>query len=170
MSDDLNEFLRQAALRRQQRQQQKGGGKAAPQQAPAPQPPRAQPVRTIVPKAISVDIPVAELIEERPSSTVGRLEPSIQTRTVDSNLSYADERMNQRVEDKFKHEISHFKRAVSSGATKPIELSAMSDAAAVVTPQKMARVSSNDLKDQLKNPQTLRLAIIAHEIMKRPYQ
>lgn len=37
-------------------------------------------------------------------------------------------------------------------------------------PQNQAQISSRDLIHQLRNPETLRMAIIAHEILKRPYQ
>jgi hypothetical protein len=39
-----------------------------------------------------------------------------------------------------------------------------------VEPQKTAMVSSASMIHQLRDPQTMRMAIIAHEILKRPWQ
>jgi hypothetical protein len=56
-----------------------------------------------------------------------------------------------------------------SGKSNLRPSSAPAPTAASITPTQRS-LTSGDLKDQLRNPQTLRLAILAQEILKRPYQ
>lgn len=189
MSDDLDDFLRQAAERRAKRQQQKGGSSApnaptpsrpAPQPRPAPQSRPASPPPLSTPQSressqsrrpqppLRPAPPVVEVVEDvRP--TVGRLEPTIASRHVTSELEQADEHLQEHLQSAFDHEIGSVGKNKKGGKAKSSVQ--VSDASPTVSKDaRTASVSSMDLRDQLRDPQTLRLAIIAHEILRRPYQ
>jgi hypothetical protein len=177
MTDDLDDFLRQAAERRAKRQQQKGGKPPQPASppkppAPAPPPPLSPPLRqpqAQQPKPKERRPPtIAETVTDvRP--TVGRLEPSLANRHVASDLEYADERMEEHLLEAFRSDLQpdRFPSKRKGGTAESREN--VSATAPVGAKQLEAMVSVGDLKKQLRDPQTLRLAIIAHEILRRPY-
>jgi hypothetical protein len=163
MSDDLDDFLRQAAERRAKRQEQKSG-------RPAPTSP-SQPK----PAATSKQPPnekrrpaVAEVVTERPN--VGRLQPGLSDRHVESNLEQSDERMEARLKQVFRSDLDSRRASTGGADVKQLTKEDISSDAPMATEQIRASVSSRDLKQQLREPQTLRLAIIAHEILRRPYE
>ncbi len=191
MSDNLDDFLRQAAERRAKRQQQKSGssgqtgssnapsGSSGPIQRNASPPPLAAPPTTVRPAPTagqvrprhSVPSPnartnkgpvIADVVKET-RSTVGNLRTTLEQRHVESDLEYADERMEGHLEEAFSSDLQR------SGKSNLRPSSAPAPTAASITPTQRS-LTSGDLKDQLRNPQTLRLAILAQEILKRPYQ
>ena len=184
MSDELDDFLRQAAERRQKRQQQKGARPASPSPPPpapaAPSPASVPPqIRRPVPPPPSppTSAPVApkrrkslseEASEVRPS--VGSLDPALAKRHVESELAFADERMEQHLEKAFQSDLmpSQGRNAKQKMRGDPYEQ--MSAAAPIGAEQAKAMVSASELAQQLRDPKTLRLAIIAFEVMRRPYQ
>lgn len=173
MADDLDDFLKQAALRRQQRQQQQPQRPArTPLTSPPPLNQQPSPTQPVI-RPMTPEVPLAKVVDEpsiRP--TVGTLQPSIQSRHVEPAVSDADNRLNAHLKEVFQHELGSLKPAESKktkgkqNATKKTE-----EAAAVVSVSRESAsgVSSKQLVEQLRNPETLRLAIIAHEIMKRPW-
>jgi hypothetical protein len=160
MSDNVDDFLRQAAQRRAQRQQQKN--------APPPPPTRTPPTSSDRPRqsfpspnsAKKQEPVVAELVPEV-RSTVGNLKPSLLARHVESDLAYADERMDSHLKEAFS---SNFQ----SGGRSTLRPSEAMPSPPSATP-KPPTITSVDLKEQLRNPQTLRLAILAQQILNRPY-
>ena len=199
MSDNLDDFLRQAAERRAKRQQQKSGGNSQsnsgssnaptgnsgpiqrntstpqtpasrplPSQKPASQSPSPQSssrTRQSVPSpnARTNQGPVAADVVSGSRPPVGNLRTTLEQRHVESNLEYADERLEAHLQEAFDSDLR------KSGKSNLRPSSAPAPTAASITPTQRS-LTSGDLKDQLRNPQTLRLAILAQEILKRPYQ
>ncbi len=182
MSDELDDFLRQAAQRRQQRQQQRAqGGKAAPAN-PAEQPQTrsqrsAPPPVTPSLSSANPSTPDANARTGTPIPKVRTLEPTLANRHVESDLSYADERMEGHIKEVFRSEGSFKPLSDSSGRSSDFSASSnyspadnkASSESPTGAPASKAMVSSGDLIFQLRHPQTLRLAIIAHEVLRRPY-
>jgi hypothetical protein len=170
MADELDEFLRQAAARRAQRQQQS----ASPKNANASRPAEAIPRSNNTPSSTNADN--QSRIEQR------RLEPSLANRHVTTDIDQSDERIDAYVVDTMQSQLrsnsatassnplpskSKKKSATGSSARDSLQESATAPQS---QPQNQAQVSSRDLIHQLRNPETLRMAIIAHEILRRPYQ
>ena len=195
MIDNLDDFLRQAAERRAKRQQEKntsGNPRNAPsttpspprasqqqapqQQAPpqtasstrqAPRPrqvfnsPNAPAPATSVPGPSTP--PVIADTASGSGTVFGSFEPSLSRRHVESDLEYADERMESHLNEAFSNTIR------SKDGVRTLR---QSEAAPGTTggPASKQLINAGDLKQQLRNPQTLRLAILAQEVLKRPYQ
>jgi hypothetical protein len=171
MADELDDFLKQAAMRRQQRQQQRqqtSNRPAAPSAPPtiAPvirnEPPRLKPEplrNDNVPNAQVVDYTAPYI------PTVGSLSTSLPSASRPEyelgTLSNAESKPKQKQKQKKPAEREREKEKTSSLAETP---------ATAAEPQPTAKVSAASLVQQLRDPQTLRMAIIAHEIMKRPWQ
>jgi hypothetical protein len=174
MADELDDFLRQAAQRRMQRQQEKNANqKPATAAVPQSRPQRANPPRPNPkpPKDLSGTRPA---IFEDPSSIEDRsLEPSIAQRHVSTDIDLADEGMDSYVRatmgdaSKLSHLQNRAKGKKSSTKTKTTN---QSDQAPSVQQRPNDVVGSSELITQLRDPKTLRMAILAHEILKRPYQ
>jgi hypothetical protein len=90
------------------------------------------------------------------------LEPSLSDRHVESNLQYADERMETHLKEAFTSEIR------SPEGIRMLRQSEPAPGSTGPRPEQNL-ITSGDLKVQLRNPQTLRLAILAQEVLKRPY-
>ncbi len=166
MADDLDDFLKQAAQRRQQRQQQRSN------RPPVVQP---EPVRqTPTPRLQQQDpIPVAPVVEyAKPyEPTVGNLSTSLPSASRKNDLEQTDERLQAHVEQVFQHELSSLRQTESKPKKKQKKEQQLKETpATAVEAQPTAKVSSASLAAQLRDPQSLRMAIIAHEIMKRPWQ
>jgi len=183
MSDELDEFLRQAAQRRQQRQQQRSqGGKGTP--AIPIEPTTASPQRSASQPStpsLSNATPYSSDGNARsgtPTPRVRTLEPSIANRHVQSDLSQSDERMDAHLKEAFRSEGSFKPLSDTTGQSNDFSASSnyypadnkASSESPTGAPASKAMVSSGDLIYQLRHPQTLRLAIIAHEVLRRPYQ
>jgi len=173
MADELDEFLKQAALRRQQRQQQRGNREPAAQSKPqtnAPPPPPP-------PRMLSQQepIPAAQVVEKtKPyQPTIGKLASSLPSADLAGGVDQADERMQSHLKEAFQREIGHLRPSESKATNKKKgkkdqRLQETPATAAEIQPT--AKVSAASLVAQLRDPQSLRMAIIAHEIMKRPWQ
>ena len=168
MADDLDDFLKQAAQRRQQRQQQKSN-----------RPPVVQPVperaRSAPPRLQQQDpIPSAEVLDSKPYvPTVGNLSSSLPSASRGTSIDQADERMQAHVQQVFQNELSSLRQSDQkpSPKKKPKKEQRLQETPAPPAEvQPSAKVSSASLAAQLRDPQSLRMAIIAHEIMKRPWQ
>lgn len=152
MANDLEKFLQQAA----ERLAQKAGNRASTSARPSDSLPssrqNAQPPRA--------DIVTAEVIDSN-DGRLGNLRESgpdplstIDTRpTLAQNISQADERMLDHVNQVFDHQLSNLK-AASSSLSVPV-------------PPVPNRAVDNPIVEMLCNPNSLRNAFIASEIFKR---
>ena len=168
MADDLDDFLKQAAQRRQQRQQQKNNRPPVVQ-------PVAEPSRSAPPRLQQQDpIPSAQVVDSKPyTPTVGNLSSSLPSASRSNDIDQADERMQAHVQQVFQHEISSLRQSEQKPSPKKKQKKEQRLQETPATPaevQPTAKVSSASLAAQLRDPQSLRMAIIAHEIMKRPWQ
>ena len=157
MADDLDDFLKQAALRRQQRQQQKRPV-AKPAPPPIKEPPRLRPE---MPR-LQPELPTAQAADcSLPyQPTIGNLSTNLPSGNLSRGIRQADELSQIRTTN-----------SVTAAGKKRDTSSSLSETpAAAAEPQQSAKVSSVSMIKQLRDPQTLRMAIIAHEIMKRPWQ
>ena len=170
MADDLDEFLKQAALRRQQRQQQRGNREPAAPKQPVKVPP------PIVPRLQQQDpMPAAQVVDDsKPyQATIGNLSSSLPSASLPGGVDQADERMQSHLKEVFQHEIGNLRPSESKPTNKKKGKKEQRLQETPATPaevQPTAKVSSASLVAQLRDPQSLRMAIIAHEIMKRPWQ
>ena len=176
MADDLDEFLKQAALRRQQRQQQRTNSAPA-MPSPPPQTRATPPTRSAPPPRLQPQepIPAAQVSEfSKPyEPTVGNLSSSLPSASLGGTIDRAEERLQNQLRTSFQNEIGNLrptetKPSQKKKAKKEQRLQETPAAPAEVQPT--AKVSSASLVAQLRDPQSLRMAIIAHEIMKRPWQ
>jgi hypothetical protein len=166
VADDLDDFLKQAAQRRQQRQQNKGV------RPPLAQPPLAQSSseqqsktpRRVEPPRQKTEIATAEVVSDMSSyrPTIGNLAATLPSASVSDSVDQADERMQSHVSEVFQHEISKLRSSPSSRES-------VTDIAAKSL-EYASNVSAASMIKQLREPSTLRMAIIAHEIMKRPWE
>lgn len=157
MADDLDDFLKQAALRRQQRQQQKRPV-ATPAPPPIKEPPRLRPE---IPR-LQPELPTAQVVDYSTpyQPTVGNLSTNLPSGNLSRGIRQTDELSQIRTTN-----------SMTAAGKKRDQSSSLSETpAAAAEPQQSAKVSSVSMIKQLRDPQTLRMAIIAHEIMKRPWQ
>lgn len=176
MADELDEFLRQAAQRRMQRQQEKQA-KQNPPLAPGPQaPPRQQ--RPNPPKskpAPSRDLSGARptVFEDTTSVEDRSLEPSIAQRHVTTDIDLADEGIDSYVRSTMGDATqlgSLQNRSKGKKTTNKSKSTQQSEERPSVQQRPNDVVGSSELVRQLRDPKTLRMAILAHEILRRPYQ
>ncbi len=168
MADDLDDFLKQAAQRRQQRQQQKNNRPPVVQ-------PVAEPSRSAPPRLQQQDpIPAAQVVDSKPyEPSVGNLSSSLPSASRSTSIDQADERMQAHVQQVFQNELSSLRPSEQKQPPKKKQKKEQRLQETPATPaevQPTAKVSSASLAAQLRDPQSLRMAIIAHEIMKRPWQ
>lgn len=184
MIDNLDDFLRQAAQRRAQRQQEKntsGNPRNAPSTASAPPsasaPPASSTRQTPRPRQVfnSPNAPAPTRSAPAPSTpsviadtastgkVFGSFEPSLSRRHVESDLEYADERMEAHLNEAFSSSVRTKDGVRTLRQSEPASGSTGGQASKQL-------INAGDLKQQLRNPQTLRLAILAQEVLKRPYQ
>ena len=169
MADDLDDFLKQAAQRRQQRQQQRTN--RPPVVQPTPQPTRSVPT----PRLQQQDpIPSAQVEDSKPyEPTVGNLSSSLPSASLPGSMNQANERMLPHLKEAFQNETSSLRQSEPKSSPKKKqkkEQRLQETPATAAEVQPTAKVSSASLVAQLRDPQSLRMAIIAHEIMKRPWQ
>ena len=170
MADDLEDFLKQAAQRRQQRQQQRTN--RPPVVQPVPEPPRSPPTPRLQQQE---PIPTARVVENtKPyEATVGNLSSSLPSASLGSSANQADNRMQSHIQQVFQHEIGSLRQSEPKAPSKKKAKKEQRLQETPATPaevQPTAKVSSASLVAQLRDPQSLRMAIIAHEIMRRPWQ
>jgi hypothetical protein len=166
MADDLDDFLKQAALRRQQRQQQKGNRApvAQPVQQPAPPPPPTPRLQQQDP------IASARVTDSKPyEASVGNLSSSLPSE-LNTTLRRSDDRFESPVQQDTQRDISSLRQSEKKASKKKQPKQERQERQLVETPATSAKVSSLSLIAQLRDPQSLRMAIIAHEILKRPWE
>lgn len=169
MADDLDDFLKQAALRRQQRQQKKGGNASntvPPVQRPA-EIPRLEPEQPRFKPGLPSSIP--DLFSTPYQASSGNLSTGLPSSAPPSSLEQGGDRVGANLKPKFQNEMS--KILPSESKRKQSATNVLTETPATqAEPQKTAMVSSASMIHQLRDPQTMRMAIIAHEILKRPWQ
>jgi len=199
MADELDEFLKQAAQRRMRRQQEGKRSEASnspsaptsrsapagnPSQqpkgpnGPAPRPtqPKSQ-VRLAPPQAQPYSQTRGNVFDEDAALAERQIESSLANRHVSTPIDSAHEGIDGYVSSNMRDASTlgdiqnrdREKKRVASTKKKPTSTSTSSEQPAVHS-RPNDNLGSSDLIHQLRNPQTLRMAILAHEILRRPYQ
>ena len=199
MADELDEFLKQAALRRMRRQQESKGSEASnspsapssrsapagnPSQqpkgpkGPAPRPtqPKSE-VRLAPPQAQPYSQTRGNVFDEDAALAERQIESSLANRHVTTPIDSAHVGIDGYVSSNMRDASTlgdiqnrdREKKRVASTKKKPTSTSTSSEQPAVHS-RPNDNLGSSDLIHQLRNPQTLRMAILAHEILRRPYQ
>ena len=199
MADELDEFLKQAAQRRMRRQQESKRSEASnsssgpisrsapagnPSQqpkgpkGPAPRPtqPKSE-VRLAPPQAQPYSQTRGNVFDEDAALAERQIESSLANRHVSTPIDLADEGIDGYVRSNMRDASTlgdiqnrdREKKRVASTKKKPTSTSTSSEQPAVHS-RPNDNLGSSDLIHQLRNPQTLRMAILAHEILRRPYQ
>ena len=199
MADELDEFLKQAAQRRMRRQQEGKRSEASnspsaptsrsapagnPSQqpkgpsGPAPRPtqPRSE-VRLAPPQAQPYSKTRGNVFDEDAALAERQIESSLANRHVSTPIDLADEGIDGYVRSNMRDASTlgdiqnrdREKKRVASTKKKPTSTSTSSEQP-MVHSRPNDNLGSSDLIHQLRNPQTLRMAILAHEILRRPYQ
>ena len=169
MANEVEEFLRRAALKRAQAEAQlRAHAEArARQSPPPPAPPRTPPPR--IAQLAPVD---AEIID--PRHDVGdRVSPSVAQVGIGSHqmgqraahlsdrVEVVDAEMQAHMRQAFGHQVG---RLTNAAAAAPPE----AGAAAIASSTTLATAAATNLADLLKTPQNLRTAMILQEILRRP--
>jgi hypothetical protein len=199
MADELDEFLKQAAQRRMRRQQEGKRSEASnspsaptsrsapagnPSQqpkgpnGPAPRPtqPKSE-VRLAPPQAQPYSQTRGNVFDEDAALAERQIESSLANRHVSTPIDLADEGIDGYVSSNMRDASTlgdiqnrdREKKRVASTKKKPTSTSTSSEQP-MVHSRPNDNLGSSDLIHQLRNPQTLRMAILAHEILRRPYQ
>jgi hypothetical protein len=199
MADELDEFLKQAAQRRMRRQQEGKRSEASnspsapssrsaaagnPSQqpkgpnSPAPRPtqPKSE-VRLAPPQAQPYSQTRGNVFDEDAALAERQIESSLANRHVSTPIDSAHEGIDGYVSSNMRDASTlgdiqnrdREKKRVASTKKKPTSTSTSSEQPAVHS-RPNDNLGSSDLIHQLRNPQTLRMAILAHEILRRPYQ
>lgn len=166
MADDLDEFLRQAAERRKNRQQQKNA------RPPISQPPVvAQPVKE----------PVPTLRPLAPTDVYDQPLPSAQSSAAPSPLAPAREEPSRFPSQfdrptapppaaKQKKNKPRNNPSQQPAPTLPPVIPSLAPSPELTAAPAAPLLSNLNIRDQMRNPQSLKTAIILHEILKRPWQ
>jgi hypothetical protein len=199
MADELDEFLKQAALRRMRRQQESKRSEASnspsapssrsapagnPSQqpkgpnSPAPRPtqPKSE-LRLAPPQAQPYSQTRGNVFDEDAALAERQIESSLANRHVSTPIDSAHVGIDGYVSSNMRDASTlgdiqnrdREKKRVASTKKKPTSTSTSSEQPAVHS-RPNDNLGSSDLIHQLRNPQTLRMAILAHEILRRPYQ
>ncbi len=162
MARDIEEFLRKAAERRKQQQNQGGGAPAPtnqqsrPPAPPRPQPPRPQPRQEFIPtNEIEVIAPRGESIQDHVRRHINTNDITQHARQLGEEVALADDKIDAHIHQKFDQGLG----TLASGR----------DPYAQDSNNTMNRdLGQHDLLDLLREPKTLRQAILVSEILKRP--
>ena len=199
MADELDEFLKQAAQRRMRRQQESKRSEASnsssapisrsapagnPSQqpkgpkGPAPRPtqPKSE-VRLAPPQAQPYSQTRGNVFDEDAALAERQIESSLANRHVTTPIDSAHVGIDGYVSSNMRDASTlgdiqnrdREKKRVAATKKKPTSTSTSSEQPAVHS-RPNDNLGSSDLIHQLRNPQTLRMAILAHEILRRPYQ
>jgi hypothetical protein len=199
MADELDEFLKQAAQRRMRRQQEGKRSEASnspsaptsrsapagnPSQqpkgpnSPAPRPnqPKSE-LRLAPPQAQPYSQTRGNVFDEDAALAERQIESSLANRHVSTPIDSAHEGIDGYVSSNMRDASTlgdiqnrdREKKRVASTKKKSTSTSTSSEQPAVHS-RPNDNLGSSDLIHQLRNPQTLRMAILAHEILRRPYQ
>ncbi len=156
MADDLEAFLRQAAQRRAQRQK-------PAQPKPPPARPQTQPPRSpATPQRPPVSSPVVEAVVI-PSLVQSRVDTSGFERRAEQlgeEVGLADEAMEAHLQQKFDHQVG----TLSDVGHDEIESSEVFDPAG-----ESGATAAADIVAMLKNPNTVRQAVLLSEILSPPH-
>jgi hypothetical protein len=199
MADELDEFLKQAAQRRMRRQQEsKRPGasdsssaptsRSAPAGNPSQQPQRPSgpagnstkpksEVRLAPPQAQPYSQTRGNVFDEDAALAQRQIESSLANRHVSTPIDSALEGIDGYVSSNMRDASTlgdiqnrdREKKRVASTKKKSTSTSTSSEQP-MVHSRPNDNLGSSDLIHQLRNPQTLRMAILAHEILRRPYQ
>ncbi len=185
MSDEIDDFLKQAAKRRQERQQQQrpsdGGRPKLPKISPPPPPPNQSsqgqhsPIHRAPMPSFSNSsndndsIPVAQVVEHQRSiaTRVTELRSSIPTSGLTGDQPVTG--MASTIADAFSPDLPTEQNERRTRKVGEKRASVTDNAATIAPAAQSGSVSSSMLIYQLRHPETLRMAIIAHEILKRPW-
>ncbi len=186
MADELDDFLKQAAQRRMQRQQEKQTRQSPNNPNPNPnstnpnnrvEKPTAQKTAARVPKntpAREDAQPRPNLFDEEQRLADRALEPSIAQRHVTTQIDQADEGIEAYVRSTIGEastlgSLHSRPKGDKKGAAKSKSAN-KSDERPTIQQRPNEIVDSSEFVRQLRDPKTLRMAILAHEILRRPYQ
>lgn len=190
MADELDEFLKQAAQRRMKRQQEK---QAAPQSPAAStgkpasraNPPRSPDRNTASPKptvpglappqAHPYSQPRGNVFDEDAALAKQEMDSFLSNRQVSNPIDMAvegidDYSRSDAPEASSLGDIQNRDREKRKAASSKKKSTSKSSERPTVQSRPNDNLGSLDLIHQLRNPQTLRMAILAHEILRRPYQ
>jgi hypothetical protein len=154
MARDIEEFLRKAAERRNRQPQ--GGAPPPPAQTPPANQPRRTPVTPKPPIRQDDDIVEPEVVIGRESVVdhvrrhINTQEITDHTRKLGEEVGQADEKLEARLHDKFDHEVGSLTHGVDPYG------------------HQATLVPKSEILKLLKNPQSVRQAVILAEILKRP--
>lgn len=181
MARDIEEFLRKAAERRAAQQQgQRSGAQQPPAQSSpprqAPPPPRpSEMIRPVVqprtadagrfePQEEPDPFPSGQSVTQHVQKHIdsGVSEMAQHTRKLGERVGQAGKKVNERVQQKFDHEVGNLAESQSRGESKKAKSAEPKSrsAAVVIAPQTIAEL--------LRSPQALRQSIIVAELLKRP--
>lgn len=192
MADEIEEFLRRAAMRRAAAQQQAAQQQAAQQsqgfQLPANPPPPPAPFRSALqPTYVDVEPVEVEVVYDEPE--VGSGVASQVTRDLDSRqfgesarhlgeeVGLADDKMDARLHRKFDHQVGHLRSTTAATPTVTAGQSfdearhgvaGAAPAGAGDAAAQAAGVSAAEIALLLRTPRNIRHAIIMNEILTRP--
>lgn len=164
MADDLDDFLKQAAQRRKQRQQQKS--ERAPIESASP-PVLSQPIsREPIPTLAQQSNDAYEQVKPIP---VAKLEPVAEPVRLAEEPSRLQSSFSQ-FESQPKAKKGGKKAAKQPSASLSSETANMASQTTSAQYTSALPFNSSEIAKQLRNPQTLKTAIIVHEILKRPWE
>ncbi len=175
MARDIEEFLRKAAERRRQQQAEKQGGAAGkkpaspqPTRQPPRQPPRREPQANIVEAVEAVD---DEIIEAQPVQRSSSRRRSVQS-GVESHIdtskiaSHADQIGSLKVQKS--GDVDKVKQKFDRGARKfETRHTTRDNTDDEIVGQDVSAVAT-DLIQMLRDPKSIRQAILVSEILRRP--
>ncbi|MFN7875867.1 MAG: hypothetical protein ACK5PB_11150 [Pirellula sp.] len=171
MADDLEDFLRQAAERRKQRQKQKenrgpvASEPLAPPLATQAEPQSRKPISTFETQPLNQQQTVAQSQQRQTEHVVvaEAVEPSRLRSQFDQPVKPAKQQKKQ--------------KSQQTVANKPLsnQLRVLENTSAIppreTGPELPTKIlNSSNIIQNIRDPQSLRTAIIVHEILKRPWQ
>lgn len=167
MADDLDEFLRQAAERRKNRQQQKN---ARPPIAPPP-PVVAQPVRDPVPTLRPLSQPDTFGSSNAPAPRSATPTPLAPAREEPSRFPSQFDRPPAPTPPPKpkKNKQRNSSRPDPEPALPPV-IPTLAPSAELMAAPSAPLLNNLNIREQIRNPQSLKAAIILNEILKRPWQ
>jgi hypothetical protein len=177
MSDDLNDFLRQAALRREARKRQTGS-QPAPSNPPPGAPPAAAPVRRATSSTDESEglerVPIEQRHLTPQIPAVDRVSPNV-AKVDQQREAHLREVFGNRPEPLSQSQSKKSKKKSSPQPTDQPAPATPSDFAAALDSLSLSQegrtsMSSSELIAFLRNPDSLKMAFIASEIFGRKFQ
>lgn len=168
MADELDEFLKQAAQRRMQRQQQKQSPPLAGKPEATSSSSKSNSAKSKPQTSRDLSSNKPDVFQEQTPVANRSLEPSISQRHVSTQIDQRDEGIDAYVRSTI-GEASTL-GGLQKGSKGKKGSQAKSDERPMVEHRPNDIVGSSELIRQLRDPKTLRMAILAHEILRRPYK